>query len=67
MAKQEMRGKVTKVKGRVKEAAGILTGNVALEKEGAEQRSKGAVQESLGKARRKVDEFVDGVAKSLKE
>ena len=63
MSKQETRGKVKKLKGRVKEAVGIVTGDAALEKKGARQRAKCSVQESLGKARRKVGEFVDGVAK----
>jgi uncharacterized protein YjbJ (UPF0337 family) len=29
--------------------------------------AKGAAQESVGKARRKVGEFVDGVAKAIKK
>ncbi len=56
-----------KLKGRVKEAAGIITGNRKLEREGSRQRAEGAVQESVGKARRKVGEFVDGVAKAIKK
>jgi uncharacterized protein YjbJ (UPF0337 family) len=67
MGQQEARGKVKKLQGRVKEAAGIITGNRKLEQEGARQRAGGAVQESLGKARRKVGELVDGVAKAIKK
>ena len=64
---QEMDGKVKKVTGQVKEAAGILTGNEKLEQKGAAERAEGAVEESLGKARRKVGELVDAVAKAIKD
>lgn len=64
---QEMDGKVKKLTGRVKEAAGVLTGNEELEEKGAAERAEGAVEESLGKARRKVGELVESVAKAIKE
>lgn len=64
--KQESRGKLTKLKGRVKEAAGVLTGDRKLERQGAQERAAGAVQESVGKARRKVGELVTGVGKAIK-
>jgi uncharacterized protein YjbJ (UPF0337 family) len=66
MRQQETRGKVKNLKGRAKEAVGIITGDSALEQEGSRQRAEGAVEESVGKARRKVGEFVDGVAKAIK-
>lgn len=66
MKNQETLGKVKKLKGRVKEAVGIITADGALEREGSRQRAEGAVQESLGKARRKVDEFAGGVAQAIK-
>ena len=67
MGNQETHGKVKKVKGRLKEAAGIITGNRELEREGSRQRTKGAAEERLGRARRKVGELVDGIAKSIKK
>jgi len=67
MSEQETRGKVKKIQGRLKEAAGRITGNGALEREGSRQRVEGAAQETLGKARRKVREFVDGVARAIKK
>ena len=66
MGQQETRGKVRKLKGRVKEAVGIVTGDSAMEREGSRERAAGAVQESLGKARRKAGEVVDGVAQAIK-
>lgn len=67
MTNHETHGKVKKLTGQVKEAAGVLTGNEKLENEGAAQRAEGAVEESLGKAKRKVGELVDAVAKAIKE
>ena len=67
MRQQELRGKVQKLKGRVEEALGIITGNRALEREGSRQRSGGELQEGIGKARRKVGEFVYRVSKSIKK
>jgi len=67
MGQQEARGKVKKVEGRVKEAVGIITADSALERDGSRERAEGAVQESVGKARRKVGEFVGGVAQAIKK
>jgi len=67
MGQQETRGKVKKLQGRVKEAVGIVTGNRTLEREGSRQRARGAAQESVGKARRKVGEFFHGIAKTVKK
>lgn len=67
MGHQETHGKVEKLKGRAKEAAGIITGNSKLEREGARQRVEGAAEESIGKARRKVGEVVDEIAEAIKK
>lgn len=67
MASEEMRGKLKKLQGRVKEAVGIVTGDSKMEREGSQQRVEGAVQEGVGKARRKVGEFVDGVSKAIRK
>jgi uncharacterized protein YjbJ (UPF0337 family) len=66
MNRDEVHGKVENLKGRAKEAAGVLTGNPALEKEGADQRTDGAVEAGVGTARRKVGDFVEDVGKSIK-
>jgi uncharacterized protein YjbJ (UPF0337 family) len=52
----EGRGKFDNLKGRVKQAAGSITGDKKLEAEGAAERVKGAAQEALGKTKRKVGE-----------
>ena len=53
---EESRGKLENLKGRVKQAAGSLTGDKSLEAEGAVDRVKGAAQEKVGEAERKLNE-----------
>jgi uncharacterized protein YjbJ (UPF0337 family) len=66
MNRDEFEGKKENLKGRVKEAAGTLTGDERLEKEGADQRARGEAQETVGKARRKVGEAIEEIGKSVK-
>jgi uncharacterized protein YjbJ (UPF0337 family) len=66
MHQQEVSGTVKKTKGKVKEAVGILSGNEKLEQEGSLQRAEGAVEEGLGKARRKIGELLTNVGKTIK-
>jgi uncharacterized protein YjbJ (UPF0337 family) len=55
----ELNGKGKNLKGRVKQAAGALTGNKKVEAEGAADRVAGAAQEALGRAKKKLDEDDD--------
>jgi len=64
---QEMRGKVKGLKGRAKEAAGIIAGDSKLEREGAQERAEGAAQQGLGRARRKVGELVEEFGAAIKK
>jgi uncharacterized protein YjbJ (UPF0337 family) len=48
MNKDQKKGTEENVKGRVKEAAGILTGNKDRESEGAAERWTGATKKALG-------------------
>jgi uncharacterized protein YjbJ (UPF0337 family) len=57
--RDEAEGKLDNLKGRVKQAAGSLTGNKKLEAEGVADRAKGAAQEKVGQAERKVSERLD--------
>jgi uncharacterized protein YjbJ (UPF0337 family) len=52
----ESKGKLENLKGRVKQAAGAITGDKSLEAEGAVDRAKGAAQEKVGEAKRKLDD-----------
>ena len=67
MKQQEARGTVKKVKGKVKEAVGILSGDRKLEQEGSLQRAEGAVQEKLGKAHRKVGEALTNLGSAIRK
>ena len=67
MNRDELEGKKENLKGRVKEAAGVLTGNKDLEVEGGDERAGGAAQEELGQARRKVGEAIEDLGKKVKE
>jgi len=62
----EREGAMKNVKGRVKEAAGILTGNERLEDEGADDRKAGRAEEALGRARRKIGEAVEDLGDKIK-
>ena len=56
MSDDEVKGKAENLKGRVKQAAGSLTGDKKLEAEGAFDRAKGAAQEKVGEAKRKLND-----------
>ena len=48
-------GKGDKLKGKVKDAAGALTGDSKLQAEGKMDKAKGNAKDALGKAERKLD------------
>ena len=48
-------GKTTNAKGRLKDAAGGLTGDSSLQAEGKMDQLKGKVQDAFGKGQREVD------------
>lgn len=50
------------VKGRAKQAAGVVTGDKALEREGKADRIAGTVKEKVGTVKEKVDEARDWIA-----
>ena len=64
--RDEVEGLAENVKGRIKEAAGALTGNTDLESEGANERAGGELQEGLGRARRKIGEAIEDIGEDVK-
>jgi uncharacterized protein YjbJ (UPF0337 family) len=54
-----MEGKKDDIKGRVKEAAGDLTDDDDLKREGKADRAAGSVKDKLENAKDKGEEFVD--------
>jgi uncharacterized protein YjbJ (UPF0337 family) len=67
MHDDELKGKAENLKGRVKQAAGSLTGDKKLEAEGAAERVKGAAQEKVGEVKRKLDEAQEEADEALDE
>ena len=55
-----MGGKTDVVKGRIKEAAGVLTGNDEL-------REEGKTDQAVGKAKQAVQKAADTVKKTVKK
>jgi uncharacterized protein YjbJ (UPF0337 family) len=66
MNRDELEGKADKMKGRVKQAAGDLTDNERLKGEGVADEAAGEAQDTMGRARRKVGEFVEDVGDRIK-
>lgn len=58
MNKDQKDGAAQNIKGRVKQAAGIVTGNKDQESQGASERASGAVKKAVG-------DLKHGVAKKL--
>lgn len=58
-----MSGKSDEVKGRVKEAAGAITDNDDLRREGKVDQGKGKLKQGVDKVAAKVKEAVDDATK----
>jgi uncharacterized protein YjbJ (UPF0337 family) len=67
MNRDEMQGKAEALKGKMKQAAGDLTDDQRLHDEGVADEAAGDTQETLGRGRRKVGEFVEDLGKSIKK
>ena len=52
-------GKAKDLKGKIKDAAGGLTGDTSLQAEGKIDQVKGKAQDTLGKIERKIGEKTD--------
>lgn len=58
-------GNYDEAKGRVKEAAGSLTDDDKLKREGKADRAGGKVKEAVDDAKEKVEDLVDSVKDKL--
>jgi uncharacterized protein YjbJ (UPF0337 family) len=67
MNKDELDGKIDRLKGNIKESVGDATNDDRLRDEGIADQASGNVQEGFGKARRKVGEALDDVADKIKD
>ena len=62
-----MSAKSDQVKGHVKEAAGVLTGDKDLESEGKTDRRTGEAEEKVDHAKDKVEEVIDSTKDKVEE
>jgi uncharacterized protein YjbJ (UPF0337 family) len=61
-----MGGKMDQIKGRIKEAAGVLTDDDRLKREGQRDQAVGEVKEKVEKAAQQVKETVRRAAEKVK-
>lgn len=61
-----MSAKTKQWKARIKQAAGTLTGNKKLEREGRADRATGEAKQRLAQTKRKIDEVIDKAADAVK-
>jgi uncharacterized protein YjbJ (UPF0337 family) len=67
MSDKNAEGKVDEGKGRVKEAAGSLTGDDSLKNEGKVDRAAGGAKQKLGDAADAAGDAVSGAADKAKK
>ena len=67
MNKDELNGKIDRLKGNIKESVGEATNDQDLRDEGVATQAAGHVQEGFGKARRKVGDALHEVAHKVKD
>ena len=63
--RDEVRGKMDRASGRVKEEVGDLTDNERLEQEGRDERAQGEVEETFGKGRRKIGNAIKDLGNKI--
>jgi len=63
--KDEVRGKVDRAKGRVKESIGEMNNDEQLRNEGIDDQAAGDVEEAFGKGRRKVGEAIKDLGNKI--
>ncbi len=61
-----MSGKIDQVKGRIKEAAGALTGDESLKREGRRDQIVGKVKDTAARVAEKVKKTVEKAADTMK-
>jgi len=59
MDKKNLEGKIDDIKGRVKETAGVATGDRELEAEGKVDRLKGKIKDVAGNVREGIKDKLD--------
>lgn len=58
-------GRTDEAKGRVKEAAGVLTGDEKLKRSGKADQSAGKLKQGIEKIKKKTEDLIDDVKSAL--
>jgi uncharacterized protein YjbJ (UPF0337 family) len=66
MNRDEIKGKTETVKGKIKQAAGQMTGDSELHDEGVADEAAGNARDAFGRGKRKVGEAVEHAGKIIK-
>ena len=66
MNRDEIKGKIEIVKGRIKQAAGDLSDDPDLHDEGVADELAGTVRDTVGRGKRKVGQAVEDAGKAMK-
>ena len=65
-AKEQVGGKMDKLKGKIKEGAGKVTGDRDLEAEGEADQAEGTVRDNVGRGTRKVGDAAEDIKDAFK-
>lgn len=66
MNRDEIKGKVDQVQGKIKEGLGHATGDQRLHDEGVADQAAGEAREGYGKVKRNVGEAIEEVGERIK-
>ena len=67
MNRDELEGKATALKGRIKQATGDLTQNPDLHDEGVADEVAGKTQDAMGRVKRTVGEAIKDLGNAIKK
>jgi uncharacterized protein YjbJ (UPF0337 family) len=63
--KDEVRGKIDRMKGRIKQSAGNLRNDERMREEGQSDEAAGVIEEGFGKGRRKLGNAIKDIGKKV--
>ena len=67
MTRDELEGKATALKGRIKQATGNLTQNPDLHEEGVADEVAGKTQDAVGRVKRTMGEAITDLGNAIKK
>ena len=67
MNRDELKGKTTDLKGKLKEGVGKATGDEELREEGQMDQAEGKVQDAWGRGKRRVGEAIEDLGDQIKK